>query len=80
MDHRTHRRATSREEMQALQREWGGWWQVSAAHPELVWPLSLGEPPPPPTVEQLKVVLQTFMASTGTGFDQVAPRLFTVTR
>ena len=76
MDHCTVRPATSREQMKAMQAEWEGWWQVSHHHPDLVWPDDLGVPPPPPSVAELRAVLKTFKASTGTGFDQCSPRLF----
>eukprot|EP00959_Pyramimonas_sp_CCMP1952_P139633 2922275-Pyramimonas_sp.AAC.1 len=62
--------------MKALQAEWEEWWQVSHHHPSLVWPDDLGEPPDQPTVPQLRAVLKSFKASTGTGFDQISPRLF----
>eukprot|EP00959_Pyramimonas_sp_CCMP1952_P101182 2116786-Pyramimonas_sp.AAC.1 len=55
-EHSTLRPATSREQMRALQAEWGKWWQVSHRHPALEWPPELGAPPPPPTVDQLKRV------------------------
>eukprot|EP00959_Pyramimonas_sp_CCMP1952_P309866 6484242-Pyramimonas_sp.AAC.1 len=60
--------------MDALEKEWGDWWQVGRSQPPIEWSDDLGVRPPPPTTQVLKRVLMTCPAGTGCGYDHIPPR------